>query len=118
MLTSGQPAPLSIRSRPGRRSYLNGGLFSYSPLHGRVSGIAMLTTSTISASRFITPRGGRRVAVVRTKRTRRQSSFDISSLEMASLRILCWLICGRYGNQSDYLLSKGLTDRLHSNLPS
>ena len=49
MLNNGQYAPLSIRSRPGRhrppRSYLTGVLSSYSPLHGPVSGITLLTTS-------------------------------------------------------------------------
>ena len=52
MLSNGQYAPLSIRPRPRRhrppQSYLNGGLFSYSPLHGPVSGITMLSTSMVS----------------------------------------------------------------------
>ena len=48
MLNNGQYAPLSIRSYPGRhrppRSYLSGVLSSYSPLHGPVSGITLLST--------------------------------------------------------------------------
>ena len=48
MLNNGQYAPLSIRSYPGRhasyQSYLTGVPASYSPLHGPVSGITMLST--------------------------------------------------------------------------
>ena len=48
MLTIGQFAPLSIRPYPGQhasqRSYLTGVPATYSPLHGPVSGIPMLTT--------------------------------------------------------------------------
>ena len=51
MLNNGQYAPLSIRSRPGRhrppRSYLTGVLSSYSPLHGPVSGITLLSTRRV-----------------------------------------------------------------------
>ena len=56
MLNNGQYAPLSIRSYPGRhasyQSYLTGVPASYSPLHGPVSGITMLSTSDM-AHRFI-----------------------------------------------------------------
>ena len=48
MLNTGQLAPLSSRSSPGRHasppSYLTGVPASYSPLHGPDSGITMLTT--------------------------------------------------------------------------
>ena len=48
MLNNGQFAPLSIRPSPGRhasqRSYLTSVLSSYSPLHGPVSGITLLST--------------------------------------------------------------------------
>ena len=58
MLNNGQYAPLSIRSYPGRhrppRSYLTGVLSSYSPLHGPVSGITMLTTSSTMMDNDIT----------------------------------------------------------------
>ena len=49
MLNNGQYAPLSIRPSPGRhasqRSYLTGVPASYSPLHGPISGITLLSTS-------------------------------------------------------------------------
>ena len=61
MLSNGQYAPLSIRPRPRRhrppQSYLNGGLFSYSPLHGPVSGITMLSNNQLSGE--IPPELGR-----------------------------------------------------------
>ncbi len=52
MLNNGQYAPLSIRSYPGRhrppRSYLTSVLSSYSPLHGPVPGITLLSSNQLS----------------------------------------------------------------------
>ena len=63
MLNNGQYAPLSIRSYPGRhasyQSYLTGVPASYSPLHGPVSGITMLSTSIITVSQGLARPGAR-----------------------------------------------------------
>ena len=59
MLNTGQLAPLSSRSSPGRHasppSYLTGVPVSYSPLHGPDSGITMLTTRSHSTGGLSLP---------------------------------------------------------------
>ena len=54
MLSNGQLAPLSSRPSPGQhasqRSYLTGAPASYSPLHGPISGITMLSNNNLSGT--------------------------------------------------------------------